>query len=294
MKVLILGGAGMLGHQIFLKLKHSFGVENVACTLRKAKSHYDRFQIFKDSLVFENVNVLDFSSLKKTLEKFQPQVIINCIGLTLRKPELSDLEKCIQVNSMLPHQLAKWGMTNNCRIIHFSTDCVFDGARGGYLESDVPNAGDLYGQSKFLGEIGYANSLTFRLSIVGRELEGKTELIEWFLSQKGKSVKGFSKALYSGLTTNFVASEVLRVLKDYPQLSGVYQLASEKISKFELLKIMNDVYQTKTAIQDNPDYVSDKSLNCDLYTKTTGFQKPSWKTMIEDMKKEEKVSYENI
>lgn len=291
MKLLVLGGAGMLGHQIFLQLRSEFGLKNVACTLRKTKDHYARFGIFNDGPVFDNVDVLNFSELEKLLKTFQPQYIINCIGLTLRKPELSDMQKCIEINSMLPHKIAIWGQSHNCRVIHFSTDCVFDGKKGNYKETDIPTADDLYGESKFLGETAYANALTMRLSIVGRELEGKTELVEWFLSQKEKTIKGFSRAMYSGLTTNVVSKEVIRLIKNYPHLHGTFQLASEPISKFELLKILNDLYNCKSEILENADYLSDKTLNCDRYSKATGFIKPSWKTMLSEMKQSEKVNY---
>lgn len=293
MKVLILGGAGMLGHQVFLKLKSEFGQANVACTLRKKKEHYDRFELFKDAIVFDNLDVLNLTDILSTLEKFKPQYIINCIGLTLRKQELADMEKCIQVNSMLPHRLAKWGESNNCRIIHFSTDCVFDGKKGNYTEKDIPTAQDLYGESKFLGEVLYPNALTLRLSIVGREIEGKTELVEWFLSQQAKTVKGFSQALYSGLTTNFVAHEVARILKQFPGLSGVYHVASEKISKYELLKLLNQLYACGIEIQETSDYSVDKTLNCDSYSKATGFKRPDWLAMLRTMKDEEWVDYDN-
>lgn len=294
MKILVLGGAGMLGHQIFLKLQKAFGESQVGCTLRKPKSHYDRFQIFKKSKVIEGVDVFDFTRTQEALFSYQPDVIVNCIGLTLRKKELADIEKCYTINGMLPHRLAKWGMQNNCKVIHFSTDCVFDGKKGNYTENDVPTADDPYGQSKFLGEIQHPNSLTLRLSIVGRELEGKTELLEWFLSQKGKSVQGYSKALYSGLTTNKVADEVVRILQSYPQLQGLYQVASQPISKFELLKMANEIFECKTEVNEKSDYIVDKTLSCDRYSSTTGFKKPSWKEMLVQLKKEEQVNYDGF
>lgn len=293
MKVLILGGAGMLGHQVYLKLKDEFGTANVAITLRKSKQHYDKFGIFKEAIAFDNLDVLDFSLVEKVLNNFKPEYIINCIGLTLRKKELGDMEKCIHVNSMLPHRLAKWAESNSARVIHFSTDCVFDGKKGNYTEKDIPTAEDLYGQSKFLGEIIYPNSLTMRLSIFGRELEGKTEFIEWFLSNKGKTVNGFAGVNYSGLSTNFVAKELIRIIKDFPKLSGTYQVASQPMDKFAILKIVNEIYQTKTEIKESADYKSDKTLNCDVYSKTTGFKKPTFVEMITEMKQEEKVSYDS-
>lgn len=293
MKILVIGGAGMLGHQCFLKLRKSFGIEQVGCTLRKNRAHYAKLDLFSTGPVFDGLDVSSFGNLENCLNTFQPQVIVNCIGLTLRKPEMADYDKALEINAMLPHRLALWGLNHKARVIHFSTDCVFDGGTGGYTELHIPTAKDHYGKTKFLGEISYPNSLTLRLSIVGRELEGKTELIEWFLSQKGKTVGGYSEVLYSGLTTNYVADEVIRLIRHFPQLSGLYQASSEPISKYDLLNIVNRTYDTKTFIEKNDKYKSNKVLLCDKYQKATGFQKPSWTHMIEKMKEEESVNYGN-
>lgn len=292
MKILVIGGAGMLGHQCYLKLKNHFGADSVGCTLRKSASHYSRFSLFEDNKnIFDRIDVSDFSSLETTLHKFKPEAIINCVGLTLRKPELGDFENALEINSMLPHRLALWGLNNSCRVIHFSTDCVFDGKLGGYTEMNTPSAKDVYGKSKFLGELQYKNSLTMRLSIVGRELEGKTELIEWFLAQKGKDVSGFSEVIYSGLTTNKVADEVIRILEKFPHLNGLYQVSSEPISKYDLLQLVNGVYNAQVKISKNADYKSNKVLRCDKYTQATGFTPPRWQDLIQQMKNEESLNY---
>lgn len=291
MKVLIIGGAGMLGHQCFIKLSKHFGSENVGCTIRKLKKHYSRFGLFSAANVFESVDVADFHKLEEILKKFRPEVIVNCVGLTLRKPALGDFENALEINSMLPHRLALWGNANNCRVIHFSTDCVFDGSLGGYSEADSPSAKEVYGKTKFLGEIHYKNSITLRLSIVGRELEGKTELIEWFLSQKGKQISGFSEVLYSGLTTNRVADEVIRLIEDFPEISGLYQVSSEPISKYDLLKLVNEIYHVDVTINKNPNYKSNKILRCDTYAQLTGFTQPQWPDLIQQMKNEESLNY---
>lgn len=291
MKVLIIGGAGMLGHQCFIKLKKHFGTENVGCTIRKSKDHYSRFGIFSGDNIFERIDVADFGKLEKVLDGFAPEVIVNCIGLTLRKPALGDFENALEINSMLPHRLAIWGNSHNCRVIHFSTDCVFDGISGGYSEIDPPSAKDVYGKTKFLGELHYKNSITLRLSIVGRELEGKTELIEWFLSQKGKQISGFSEVLYSGLTTNRVADEVIRLIEEFPEISGLYQVSSEPISKYDLLKLVNEIYHVDITINKNPNYKSNKVLRCDTYTQLTGFTPPQWPDLIQQMKNEESLNY---
>ncbi|QDK45347.1 SDR family NAD(P)-dependent oxidoreductase [Bdellovibrio sp. ZAP7] len=291
MKVLVLGAAGMLGHQVWLKCLKSFGVGSVAATLRKSKSHYDNFGIFKEGDVYDGVDVSNFESLSGVLTTIKPTIVVNCIGLTLRKEELGNIEKCIEVNSMLPHKLELWGKNNDCRVIHFSTDCVFDGARGNYSEYDVPSANDLYGKSKFLGEVGGVNALTLRLSIVGRELEGKTELIEWFLSQSGRKVNGYSRFMYSGLTTNFVADEVVRLIRDFPQLSGVYHVSSEYISKYDLLVKANEIYHCGVEVKPYDGYVGNKTLNCERYAKATGFVKPSWDQMLRTMNQDSSVNY---
>lgn len=292
MKILILGAGGMLGHQIWLKCKSEFGAENVGCTLRKNKSYYDKFSIFGSGEIFDNTDVANFKTVESILVQFKPDYVVNCIGLTLRKKELQDIEKCYDINSMLPHRLALWGLSNNCRVIHFSTDCVFDGKKGAYTELDIPTADDAYGKSKFLGEIAYLNSLTMRLSIVGRELDANTELIEWLVSQKGKTVSGYAHAIYSGLTTNHVAKQVVNVILNHPKLCGIFQLASEPISKFELLKKINEIYNLNVTINQNTDYKSDKSLVCDKYSQATGYTMPKWDLMISEMKQEEILNYE--
>lgn len=292
MKVLVLGAAGMLGHQVWLKCLQEFGPSNVGGTLRKSAAHYERFGIFEHGQIYEHIDISDFDQTQNVLESFRPSHIINCIGLTLRKPELQDFEKCVDINSMLPHRLAIWGLNNNAKVVHFSTDCVFDGKLGPYRETDQPTAKDLYGKSKFLGEISYKNSLTLRLSIVGRELEGKTELIEWFLSQKNKTVNGFSEAWYSGMTTNYVATEVLRLIEHYPTLSGVYQIASEPISKYEILQILNEHFHVGAKIEKSANFRSNKVLDSTMYEKITGFKKPTWKKMLLDLSMENKVNYD--
>ncbi|MBC7740848.1 MAG: sugar nucleotide-binding protein, partial [Bdellovibrionaceae bacterium] len=164
-----------------------------------------------------------------------------------------------------------------------STDCVFDGKIGNYSENSIASASDHYGQSKFLGEASGVNCLTLRLSIIGREILSKTELVEWFLSQKGKAVNGYGKVYYTGLTTRFVANEVNRIIEKFPTLTGLYQVAAEKISKYELLKLINQKLNNQAELNNDSNKKSDKSLNCDLYVAKTGFKKPTWDEMISDL-----------
>jgi dTDP-4-dehydrorhamnose reductase len=293
-KILVLGGSGMWGHQAFLKLSDYFGHDQVACTLRKSQSHYNQLGIYKGATVFDNLDFTSAGSALKCLNEYKPNWIINCVGLTPRKYDIKNEKLFFQINSELPQQLTLWAQENKAKLILFSTDCVFTGKKGEYTEIDRPDALDVYGRSKALGEIKAPQVLTYRLSKIGREIEGKTEIVEWLLSQKGKAVQGYSRAMYSGVTTNFMAAELIRVIEKFPEIEGLYQVSSPKISKFELLKLLNQVYTCGVEIQEKSDYAVDKSLNSDLYSEATGYKKPDWLDMIRTMKKEERIDYDSF
>ncbi|WP_413581374.1 dTDP-4-dehydrorhamnose reductase family protein [Bdellovibrio sp. HCB288] len=290
MKILVIGAAGMLGHQVWKRLNQNYPGD-VFGTVRKDISYYEKYNSLDPKCLFGNVDVLEFGSLQEILEKVQPVWIVNCVGLTLRKPDLGDIEKCIEINSMLPHRLALWASSNNSKVIHFSTDCVFDGSKGSYVVSDIPTANDMYGKSKFLGETHERNALTLRLSIVGRELESKTELVEWFLKQKNQTIKGYTRAFYSGLTTKRVGDEVVRIIKEFPQLNGLYQVSSEPISKYDLLRLLNKYFEIHADIEPFDGYCSDKTLDCSEYSRETGFIPPSWDEMIAELAQDRSVDY---
>ncbi|WP_373999512.1 dTDP-4-dehydrorhamnose reductase family protein [Bdellovibrio bacteriovorus] len=293
MKILIIGAAGMLGHQVLRRLQAQYKTD-VYGTVRKAVSYYSGYNVFQNSQLLGDVDVLDFSSLENILNKVQPRWIINCVGLTLRKEDVASFEKCLEINSMLPHRLSLWALKNSAKLIHFSTDCVFDGRSGNYRESDIPTATDLYGKSKFLGETHLKSSLTMRLSIIGRELEGKTELVEWFLSQKNTSVKGYTRAMYSGLTTIRVANEVARIIEKFPELYGLYQVSSQPISKFDLLQLLNKHFVANVNISPFDGYLADKTLNCDRYSYATAFSPPTWEEMIYELSQDKMADYGDI
>lgn len=294
MKILVLGGSGMWGHQAFIKLSEHFGENQVACTLRKSRKYFEKNQIFKNKIIYDLVDFTDFKMATRCLEDFKPQWIINCVGLTPRKYDTKNEKLYYQINSDLPLKLSEWAKIHHAKLIHFSTDCVFSGQKGEYTEDDKPDAQDVYGKSKAQGEIKLPGVLTYRLSKIGREIEGKTEIVEWLLSQKGKKVQGFSKAIYSGVTTNFMADELIRVIEKFPQIEGLFQVSGPKISKYELLKLINQVYSCGVEIQEKSDYALDKSLSCDLYSKATGFKKADWLEMIQAMKLEERINYDNL
>ncbi len=285
MKILIFGVTGMLGHQIYRILEKSFPGQ-VYGTIRKTHSDVSAFAFLKKEFLVESIDINDFKSVEKVLGNLKPEWIINCTGITLRKADSNDIEQCYRVNALFPQRLGQWAQVHQSRLIHFSTDCVFSGSKGNYTENSITDASDHYGQSKFLGEASGPHSLTLRLSIIGREILGKTELIEWFLSQKGKAVQGYSEVYYTGLTTQFVAKEVLRIIEKFPTLSGLYQVAGEKISKYELLKMLNQKFANNSDLKPEAMKKSDKSLNCDLYIQKTGFKKPTWNELLTELQKD--------
>jgi dTDP-4-dehydrorhamnose reductase len=178
--------------------------------------------------------------------------------------------------------LHRWCAASNCRLIHISTDCVFDGVRGQYRETDDSNARDVYGKSKFLGETDdrEAAAVTLRTSIIGRELGTGHGLVEWFLAQQGKSVKGFRKAIFTGFTTHELANVITQVIRQNPPLRGLYQVASPPIDKFELLGLLRDAFRLQIDIQPDEEFVCDRSLRMDRFAEATGYRAPDWREMI--------------
>ena len=209
--------------------------------------------------------------------------MLNCIGIIKQSKAASDPLPSIAINSLLPHQLAQMAAARGARLIHFSTDCVFSGRRGNYVEDDEPDPVDLYGRSKLLGEVTAPNGLTLRTSIVGRELREHLGLIDWFLSQRGGRINGYARALYSGLTTLAAADLVAWLIRAHPALQGLWQVSGEPISKFDLLQIVKRVYGLDIEIAPDRHFVCDRRLDSTRFRKHTGWRPPSWDHMIAAM-----------
>jgi dTDP-4-dehydrorhamnose reductase len=284
MKIFILGAGGMLGHKMYQELSSHFP-DTYAC-FRKPFQDYEEFGVFNPEKVIDKVDVLPFANLNDVLDKLKPDVIVNCLGITLRKAEVKDLDYCLELNSILPHMLDCWAAQNNSHLIHFSTDCVFDGVEGGYTEVSFPSAKDIYGRTKYLGEVSGPHSLTLRGSMIGRELHRKTELVEWALSQRGQTIKGYSKVIYSGVTTKVMSGLVLSILKRPTLLSGLYQVSSKPISKYELLQKMNRAFSLNMQIIEDCSYVSKKDLVGSKIQREMDFVCPSWDEMIDQLASE--------
>ncbi len=288
MKILIFGAGGMVGHKIFEVLT-SKGLP-VYGTFKRSQTDYNQIDFFKKAIsenkILENIDLNHDASLFGVLDSLKPDIILNCVGITLRKEEIKNLDYCLRINSFLPHKIRCWAEQNKAYLVHFSTDCVFSGKEGQYIESSYPSANDNYGRTKYLGEVMGESALTLRGSMIGRELYGKTELLEWAFAQNGKTINGFSKAIYSGVTTDFMAQLVHRIITDRERLTGIYQVSSAPMSKFELLKKLNDAFKLNMTVLDDSSYESSKILISDKLKTKLKIQVPSWDAMIAELAKE--------
>jgi dTDP-4-dehydrorhamnose reductase len=283
MRVLILGGTGMLGHKMHevLSLEH-----DVVSTTRRPLSNLpvDPSAFLHKGTVIEGVQVTRISALIRLIADVEPDALINCVGVIKQRDAAREAIPSISINALLPHQLAEACGTRGTRLFHFSTDCVFSGAVGDYTEESVSDATDLYGRSKFLGEVSDDHSLTIRTSIIGRELDHFDSLVEWFLRQRGV-IKGFTRAIYTGITTNQMAHIVSRLLVEQPRMTGLYQIASDKVTKYDLLMMMREAFGVRDRIQIDPsdEPVCDRSLRGDRFLAATGITVPSWPDMLQEL-----------
>jgi dTDP-4-dehydrorhamnose reductase len=280
MKIMILGASGMLGNAVFRVLSEDPAHE-VFGTVRAdgVRRHFGESAAQR---LLTGVDVEKQDSLVRALGTARPQIVVNCIGLVKQLADANDPLLAVALNSLLPQRLAALCQATGARLVHISTDCVFSGAKGGYRETDCPDAYDHYGRTKLLGEVDYPHAITLRTSIIGHELTSNHGLIGWFLAQQG-SVKGFRRAIFSGLPT----VELSRVIRDFvlprPDLRGLYHVASKPIDKCELLQLVADVYGKRIEIVPDDKLVIDRSLNADRFTTATGYVASPWPELIRRM-----------
>ncbi len=287
-RVLILGASGMLGHKL-CHLMPGYG-HQVFGTVRKNAESLARYtEVFGRCKLVGGVDVLNDVALERAVSDTKPDFIINCVGLVKQHAAADDRLLAIAINAYLPHKLAVLAREKKARLIHISTDCVFDGSRGRYTEADLSDARDVYGKSKYLGETTADEpaALTLRTSFIGRELQHPAHgLIEWFLAQDGKSIKGFSNAIYSGFTSLELGKIIALVIERTPELSGLYQAASTAIDKFELLQLVKRIYGCGVTIVRDDAFQCDRSMLNERFRQATGYTAPSWSQMIEEMRKD--------
>ena len=283
MRLIILGGSGMLGHTLWERLSRRF--PDTYTTIRKGINDYGNDRLYGSDRVIDHIDVMDFPILEGALRVIKPDVILNCIGITKRREEPQNPIPSIILNAVLPHKLAKLAADVNAKLIHFSTDCVFDGKTGHYFDDAPTNATDLYGRTKALGEVTGNNVLTLRSSFIGKELHEGTELLEWFLSQKN-TVRGFKNAIYTGLTTLELCRVIEKLLSDYPDASGLYNVSSEPINKFDLLRLIGEKMHRNVEIIPDESFHCDRSLDSERFRRDFGYTPPTWTKMVEELSQE--------
>jgi dTDP-4-dehydrorhamnose reductase len=273
MRVLILGAGGMLGHKVWEVLRDRFDC-------RAAMRTRLPLALFDDERVIDGFDATNVDAVARLIAKVEPDVVVNCIGVVKQLAAAHDPIASITLNSLFPHIVARACAEGGARLIHVSTDCVFAGTRGHYSEDDVPDAADLYGRSKLLGEVTDDDALTIRTSIIGRELRTSNGLVEWFLSNRGGSVRGFTNAIFSGVTTATLARILAGVIEQHPGIHGLYHVAGAAISKYDLLMMLNAATGAGVMIAPDDSFVIDRSLDATRFQTATGLQPPEWPEMI--------------
>jgi len=279
MRILILGGDGMLGHQL---LKDLSWAHQVRVTLRQERNAYSRFTQFTEDNSYTGIDVRVTDRLVSVLANFHPEVVINAVGVVKQRKDGLDPIPNLEINALLPHRLAALCKAIGSRLIHISTDCVFSGRTGGYAESDEPDPIDVYGHSKLLGEVTASGCITLRTSIIGSELWRRTSLLEWFLALKGKA-PGYRNAIFSGLTTIEMGRIMERLISNFPLSSGIYHVSSQPISKFELLMLIREKFALPTELVPDDDFHCNRSLNSTLFRRDFGYEPPTWAQMVDEL-----------
>ncbi|MBB3212974.1 dTDP-4-dehydrorhamnose reductase [Herbaspirillum sp. Sphag1AN] len=279
MKILVFGTSGMIGHAMFRVLSENAEWE-VFGTLRNVRD----LQFFPSmqKRIVTGVDVNSHDALVRVFSEVRPDVVVNCIGLTKHHKEAADPLQAIPINALLPHRMAQLCEVVNARFIHVSTDCVFSGKDGLYREDAFPDANDLYGKSKFLGEVNNERALTLRTSTIGHELQSAYGLLEWFLAQENEC-KGFKRAIFSGLPNVVFAQVVRDIVLVRPELHGLYHVGAAPIDKFDLLSQIAAIYRKKIKINPDEDFSIDRSLDVTRFTNATGYVAPDWPTLLEQM-----------
>ena len=277
MKILILGIDGMIGHKIAQSLSEDFILTG---STRKNISNSD--------IGIKNCNLITHNFITDNtltlLDNINPDIIINCVGITIRRGLNNDYNHTELLNSKLPHKLNKWVEKNQKKLIHFSSDCVFSGEKGNYFDNSTPDADDIYGLSKSHGEVKSDNTLTIRCSIIGREIFNHTELFEWLYSMKNKKIEGYNNVIYSGVTSTWMGKTINHIIKNKIDLNGIYNISSIPISKYDLLLKLSDIFNLNVDVSLNSNIKSNKVLISKKFTEITGINSPNWSDLIVDFK----------
>ena len=279
MRILILGGDGMLGHQLLRLLRDR---HEVKVTLRRELSAYEGSELFSADNSAAGVDVRATDKLLTVLAEFRADAVVNAVGIVKQRPDGLDVIPNLEINALLPHRLALICRAIRARLIHISTDCVFSGKRGQYREDDTPDPVDIYGHSKLLGEVTQPGVITLRTSIIGRSLYRNASLIDWFLQQKD-CIKGYRNAIFSGFTTKELARVIQMLLERHGGASGLYHLSSSAISKYDLLVGLRDRLVRRIEIIADDSVRIDRSLDSSRFRAEFSYNPPSWEGMLDEL-----------
>jgi dTDP-4-dehydrorhamnose reductase len=282
MRILILGGDGMLGHQLLRDLSRT---HDVRVTLRQERSAYQSIKLFTEANSYTGVDVRVTDRLMSVFADFHPDAVINAVGVVKQRSDGLDPIPNLEINALLPHRLAAICKAIKAHLIHISTDCVFSGKSGNYKETDQPDPIDVYGHSKLLGEVIVSGCITLRTSIIGLELSRKTSLLEWFLAQSGQAY-GYKNAIFSGFTTIEMSRVVERLMVNFPSSAGIYHVSSNPISKFDLLELIRVKFGVSIDLIPDQKFHCDRSLDSSRFRREFQYTPPSWEFMVEELAKE--------
>ena len=270
----------MLGHKLYQVLRDRCEVH---ATFRRFDARLGRTGVFDSAHVIDGIDAWDMPSIRRVVSEIRPDWVLNCIGIIKQLDEAKDAKASIYVNALFPHLVCECAAETGGRVVQISTDCVFSGKKGDYVEGDLSDAEDLYGKTKYLGEATYDHAVTMRTSIVGRDLFSDLSLIDWFLSQSGKHVRGYTNAFFTGVSTQVLSEEIWRLITQCPHLNGLYHVSASKISKFDLLSIVNRVFHAGVTLEAFDGVRCDRSLRSERYREQTRFVPPSWEEMVAEM-----------
>ncbi|MFN2300107.1 MAG: dTDP-4-dehydrorhamnose reductase family protein [Anaerolineales bacterium] len=281
MRILIMGGNGMLGHQLCRLLT---GKMEVWATFHAPPAEFDHLPAERR---IAGLSVEDTARVREVLDSVKPGAVVNAVGIVKQRDEAKQAVPSIRVNALFPHQLAELCGERGIRVVQISTDCVFSGRRGLYSEDDIPDPVDLYGRTKLLGELNRPDCLTLRTSIIGWQLNAFTGLLSWFARQRGKRIRGYRKAIYSGVSTSVLSGLIGDIIEHHPSLYGLYHAAGAPINKFDLLVRLREALGWNDVIIDPEDeFACDRSLNGERFSRETGWHAPDWDAMIDGLARE--------
>jgi dTDP-4-dehydrorhamnose reductase len=273
----------MLGHQVVRRLSESFADTWWTLRGRGDDAELAPAPWLRSDHAIEHVDATNITAVEQTIEELRPDVVVNCLGIIKQRAASHETLPSLTINSLLPHRICALIDRWDARFVHFSTDCVFSGRRGNYVENDISDAEDVYGRTKFLGEVAYPNAITLRTSIIGRELRHHCSLLDWFLSQRGQIIRGFRRHWWSGITTKELADVTARVVGEWRSLTGVFQLSSGRINKYDLLLLLRNGLGIDVAIEPDDGPFCDRSLIGTRFEAATGYQCPPWTTMVSEL-----------